>query len=213
MIAVDAIDFDKDGTGLVPAVVQDAASGEILMLAWMNRTSFAETLRTGLATFWSRSRNELWQKGATSGHFLKVKGIATDCDADALVIQATPVGPACHTGARSCFYEPVEGAPSLDRSSLAPLAELERTLEERRVNPPEGSYVAKLFANETKRHKKVGEEATELVIASLQNKPDEVASEAADLVFHALVLLKAHGLGLGDVAKVLEGRVGAPRRE
>lgn len=207
------IDFDKDGSGLIPAVVQDARTGEVLMLAWMNREALAATLETGDATFWSRSRKALWRKGDTSGNVLKVRGIRTDCDADALVVSAEPTGPACHTGERSCFFEPLEEAPAMTRSSLIPIAELERTLEARKVNAPEGSYVAKLFANETKRHKKVGEEATELIIASLQNKPDEVASEAADLLFHALVLLKSHGLGLEDVAKVLESRVDAPRRE
>lgn len=213
MKSVSAIDFGKDGSGLVPAVVQDVRTGEVLMLAWMNREALEATLKTGDATFWSRSRGALWRKGETSGNVLKVRGVATDCDADAIVVQAEPTGPACHTGERSCFFEPVDDAPAVVRSSLVPIADLERTLESRKANAPEGSYVAKLFANETKRHKKVGEEATELVIASLQNKPDEVASEAADLLFHALVLLKSHGLGLEDVAKVLESRVDAPRRE
>lgn len=213
MKSIDDIDFGKDGTGLVPAVVQDAKTGETLMLAWMNAEALRLSIETGDATFFSRSRQALWRKGETSGNVLKVRGVRTDCDSDAILLICEPTGPACHTGERSCFFEPVEGAPSFERSSLVPLAALERTLEERRVNPPEGSYVAKLFANETKRHKKVGEEATELVIASLQNRPEEIASEAADLLFHALVLLKSHGLGLDDVARVLESRVGAPRRE
>lgn len=213
MKSVSAIDFDKDGTGLVPAVVQDVRTGEVLMLAWMNRQALEATLKTGEATFWSRSRGALWRKGETSGNVLKVRGVATDCDADAIVVQAEPTGPACHTGKRGCFFESVENAPAVVRSSLVPIADLERTLESRKVNAPEGSYVAKLFSDETKRHKKVGEEATELVIASLQNKPGEVAGEAADLLFHALVLLKSHDLGLEDVAKVLESRVDAPRRE
>jgi phosphoribosyl-ATP pyrophosphohydrolase/phosphoribosyl-AMP cyclohydrolase len=206
------IDFDKDGTGLVPAVVQDARTGEVLMLAWQNREALEATVRDGEATFWSRSRRELWRKGATSGHVQRVKGLATDCDRDAVLMQVEPAGPACHTGERTCFHERVEGAGPVS-SALRGLVELERTLEERRVAPPEGSYVAKLYADESKRHKKVGEEATELVVASLRGKRDEVVTEAADLLFHAMVLLRSHGVALAEVAAELERRVGAPRRE
>lgn len=207
------VDFEKDARGLVPCVVQDAATGEVLMLAWQNREALAETIRTGEATFFSRSRNELWRKGATSGNVQRVKSAATDCDRDAVLLQVEPAGPACHTGERTCFHAPLTGAEPARRTELAPLADLDRMLEDRRRDAPEGSYVAKLYANETKRHKKVGEEATELVVASLQGRRDEIVSEAADLVFHALVLLRAQGLGLGDVAAELDRRVGAPRRE
>lgn len=213
VVRVEDVAFDKDGAGLVPAVAQDASTGEILMLAWMNREALSETLRTGEATFWSRSRNELWRKGATSGNVLKVRSIALDCDADAILLKVDPTGPACHTGARTCFHRDLESAAVSEPLPMEILAHVERTLEERRTNPPEGSYVAKLYADEAKRHKKVGEEATELVVASLRGSKEEIAGEAADLLFHALVLLRTHGLALDDVAHVLGKRIGAPRRE
>lgn len=206
------VDFDKDPSGLVPAVVQDARSGEVLMLAYQNRDALEATLATGEATFWSRSRGELWRKGGTSGNVQRVVRAAVDCDADAVVLQVEPAGPACHTGERTCFHRSLGELPPLE-SPLEGLLALERILEERRLNPPEGSYVAKLYAKEAKRHKKVGEEASELIVASLQGRRDEVVSEAADLLFHAMVLLRTHGVSLEDVSRELEGRIGAPRRE
>lgn len=211
-IDVDAIDFAKQG-GLVPVVVQDARSGEVLTVAYQNREALEETLRTGQATFWSRSRNELWRKGATSGHTQRVVGVSTDCDRDAIVLQVEPAGPACHTGERTCFHVGLEGAPDSRPMPIAALVALEDVLEQRRVDPPEGSYVAKLYADANKRHKKVGEEATELVVASLSGTREELVGEAADLLFHAMVLLRSHGVSLSEVADVLERRVGAPRRE
>jgi phosphoribosyl-ATP pyrophosphohydrolase/phosphoribosyl-AMP cyclohydrolase len=211
-VAPSAIDFDKGG-GLVPAVVQDSRTGEVLMLAWQSRESLDATIATGEATFWSRSRKELWRKGATSGHVQRIRGIATDCDGDAVLLQVDPAGPACHTGERTCFHRDVASAPSVQAHALAGLATLEKTLTERRLSPPEGSYVAKLYSDETKRHKKVGEEATELVIASLKGTREEVMFEAADLVFHTMVLLQSHGISLVEVAAELERRIGAPRRE
>jgi phosphoribosyl-ATP pyrophosphohydrolase/phosphoribosyl-AMP cyclohydrolase len=178
------------------------------MLAWMNRESLARTLASGKATFFSRSRNELWEKGATSGNIQSVKSIALDCDRDAILLRVDPRGPACHTGARSCFFEAVQpGAPAPGET----LGALERVLRSRRENPPEGSYTAKLFADEALRHKKLGEEATELVIASLKGDAKEIAHEAADLVYHALVVLQAHRMGLADVAAVLREREGKRR--
>jgi phosphoribosyl-ATP pyrophosphohydrolase/phosphoribosyl-AMP cyclohydrolase len=211
-VSLDEIDFAK-GNGLVPAVVQDARTGEVLMLAWQNREALAETIATGDATFWSRSRNELWRKGATSGHTQKVESIAVDCDADSVLMQVQPAGPACHTGEDTCFYRPLEGFKNTSSGSIDGLLALERTLEERRINPPEGSYVAKLFADEDKRHKKVGEEATELVIASLKGQREAIVFESADLLFHMMVLLQSHGIGLHEVSAELEKRIGAPRRE
>lgn len=211
-IDVDAIDFAKQG-GLVPVVVQDARTGEVLTVAYQNREALEETLRTGQATFWSRSRNELWRKGATSGHSQRVVGISTDCDRDAIVLQVEPAGPACHTGERTCFHVGLEGVPDARPVPIASLVALEDVLEQRRIDPPEGSYVAKLYADANKRHKKVGEEATELVVASLTGTREELVGEAADLLFHAMVLLRSHGVSLSEVAGVLERRVGAPRRE
>ena len=210
-IAPGQLSFDEKG--LLPAVVQDAQSGEVLMLAWQSREALARTLETGRATFFSRSRGRLWTKGEESGNTQSVRALKTDCDADAVLLRVDPAGPACHTGARSCFFRAVEGAPEAKPAPGETLAGLEKLLRERQSAPPPGSYSAKLFDNETLRHKKVGEEASELIIASLRGTREEIAGEAADLVFHALVLLRAHGLGLADVAEVLRAREGAPRRE
>jgi phosphoribosyl-AMP cyclohydrolase / phosphoribosyl-ATP pyrophosphohydrolase len=196
-----------DAQGLAPAIVQDALSGEVLMLAWMSRESLRQTLETGLATFWSRSRKQLWVKGATSGNTQRVRAVRLDCDCDALLVRVDPAGPACHTGARSCF---LTGEP-LDPTPGETLAALERVLRSRKDDAPEGSYTAKLFANEPLRHKKIGEEATELVMASLKGTKEEIAGEAADLLFHALVLLQSHGLGLREVTEVLRSREGKRR--
>jgi phosphoribosyl-ATP pyrophosphohydrolase/phosphoribosyl-AMP cyclohydrolase len=199
-----------DALGLAPAIVQDAASGEVLMLAWMNRESLRQTLDTGLATFWSRSRGELWVKGATSGNTQAVHSVRLDCDQDAILVRVEPAGPACHTGARSCFLagEPLRDGPPSPGETLAAL---ERVLQSRKQAAPEGSYTAKLFADETLRHKKVGEEAAELVIASLRGSRQEIAHEAADLLYHALVLLQSHDMGLKEVAEVLRTREGKRR--
>lgn len=197
-----------DDKGLVPAVVQDARTGEVLMLAWMNAEALEKTRTTGQATFWSRSRGELWVKGATSGNTQAVQSIRADCDQDAVLVRVEPAGPACHTGARSCFFEVLqEGPPSPGET----LGSLELVLRERRRDPPEGSYTARLFADEALRHKKIGEEAAELITASLRGTREEIAHEAADLIFHALVLLQAHGMGLQDVAAELRKREGKRR--
>ena len=211
----DPIDAEKlafDDKGLIPAIVQDAQSGEVLMLAWQSREALDKTLVTGKATFYSRSRQTLWVKGETSGNVQSVQALKTDCDADAVLMHVEAAGPACHTGARSCFFRGVAGAPEAAPAAGETLLHLERVLAERQKAPPPGSYTAKLFASETTRHKKIGEEATELVIASLKGTRVEIAGEAADLVFHAMVLLRAHGMGLSDVAEVLRARENAPRR-
>jgi len=204
-------DVKWDPLGLAPAIVQDAASGEVLMLAWMNRESLRLTLATGFATFWSRSRGELWVKGATSGNTQAVRAVRLDCDQDAILVRVDPAGPACHTGARSCFLagKPLRDGPPSPGETLAAL---ERVLQSRKQAAPEGSYTAKLFADETLRHKKVAEEAAELVIASLRSNRQEIAQEAADLLYHALVLLRSHDMGLDEVAQVLRAREGKPRR-
>jgi phosphoribosyl-ATP pyrophosphohydrolase/phosphoribosyl-AMP cyclohydrolase len=204
-------DLKYDDRGLVPCVVQDAASGEVLTLAWQSREALERTLRSGQATFWSRSRGEIWVKGATSGNTQSVRAARTDCDHDVVLLRVEPRGPACHTGARSCFFEAVAGAPDAPESPGETLARLERVLLERRADAPSGSYTAKLYADENLRHKKIGEEATELVMASLRGDKDAVAEEAADLLYHALVLLQSHGVGLREVADKLRGREGGRR--
>ena len=195
------IKFDQNG--LVPAIVQDAASGQVLMLAWMNREALDKTLSGGKATFWSRSRDQLWVKGETSGNTQWVQAVQLDCDQDAVLLRVDPEGPACHTGAQSCFFDALKLAPPAPGETLAAL---ERVLESRKDAPPPASYTAKLFADEALRHKKVGEEAAELITASLRGKREEIAHEAADLLYHAMVLLKAHGMGLKEVAEELRKR-------
>ena len=204
-------DLKYDERGLVPCIVQDAATGEVLTLAWQSREALERTLRSGQATFWSRSRGEIWVKGATSGNSQAVRGVRTDCDHDAVLLRVEPRGPACHTGARSCFFEAVQGSPSETEAPGETLARLEQVLRDRRSEPPAGSYTAKLYADENLRHKKIGEEATELVMASLRGDKDAVAEEAADLVYHALVLLQSHGVGLQEVADKLRAREGRRR--
>ena len=207
MIGPEDVSYDE--RGLVPCIVQDAATGEVLMLAWQTREALERTLRTGQATFWSRSRNELWVKGATSGNTQAVTAVSADCDRDAVLVRVVPAGPACHTGARSCFFESL--GPVAPEPAGATLARLDALLQERRQKAPEGSYTARLYADDNLRHKKIGEEATELVMASLRGDPDAVANEAADVLYHLLVLLRAHGLGLQDVAEKLREREGKRR--
>lgn len=184
---------------LIPAIVRDAKSGAILTLAWMNEESLRRTRESGETWFWSRSRNDLWHKGATSGNTQKVVHIATDCDSDALVISVNPDGPACHTGADSCF----EGVPP-PAFDLSPLM---ATLRSRHAERPEGSYAASLFnAGRDKILKKIGEEATEVVIAAKGETRERLVSEVADLVFHLSVLMVEASVEWGEVGLELKRR-------
>jgi phosphoribosyl-ATP pyrophosphohydrolase/phosphoribosyl-AMP cyclohydrolase len=209
-----AIRWNDDG--LVPAIVQDATSKEVLMLAYMNRESLARTLETGETWFWSRSRGELWNKGATSGHKQKVKAIAYDCDGDALLVQVEQVGPACHTGKYSCFHNPAgpsgeaaEREPSSDRFRM--LNELESIIAKRYAERPEGAYTTYLFEKGLdKILKKVGEETAEVIIAAKNRDNDELRYETADLIFHMMVLLRERGLPLDDVMAELASRYNKP---
>lgn len=209
-------------TGLAPAIIQDAKTRQVLMLGYMNAESFNKTLESGLVTFYSRSRQELWTKGETSGNYLHFISYATDCDGDALLIKANPDGPTCHTGSYTCWDEPKNecgnvkdesdkesgcGDQKEDVSSLVFLKKLESVIKQRRTQSPETSYTAKLFSKGiNKIAQKVGEEAVEVVIESKDNNDDLFLNEAADLVFHFMVLLEAKNKGLGDVVKVLIGR-------
>jgi phosphoribosyl-ATP pyrophosphohydrolase/phosphoribosyl-AMP cyclohydrolase len=188
-----------DSNGLVPAIIRDAHTGAVLTLAYMNEESLAKTRETGETWFWSRSRNELWHKGATSGNTQRVVHIATDCDGDALVVTVEPRGPACHTGADTCFAD----VPPLM------LERLMRVLRDRHEKRPTGSYSTYLFnEGRDKILKKIGEEATEVVIAAKGESRDRTISEIADLVFHLSVLMVDAGIGWGDVEEELEKRAG-----
>jgi phosphoribosyl-ATP pyrophosphohydrolase/phosphoribosyl-AMP cyclohydrolase len=200
MINCDDIRFDE--RGLIPAIVQDAATREVLTLAYMNRESLARTLETNQTWFWSRSRNQLWHKGETSGNTQEVVNLALDCDTDAILVLVKPAGPACHTGAVSCF-DPSTHKPSLG-SLLDQLYELIQSRERER---PAGSYTTYLFAEGLdKILKKVGEEAAETIIAAKNDDDARLTAETSDLLYHLLVLLVARGVSLADIAQELASR-------
>jgi phosphoribosyl-AMP cyclohydrolase / phosphoribosyl-ATP pyrophosphohydrolase len=203
-LPVDRIKYDD--RGLVPAIVQDYLDGTVLMMAWMNSESLTKTLATGETWFWSRSRQEFWHKGATSGHIQHVKDIRYDCDSDALLISVEQVGDiACHTGERSCFHQidaTTAAAPPADT-----LSSLYQTICDRRDNPREGSYTQSLFAGgDNKILKKIGEEAVEVVMACKDDQPNEIAGEVADLFYHTLVAIAHHNVSIRDVYRELQKR-------
>ena len=202
-----AIDLSKvkfDDKGLIPAIAQDAVTGQVLMLAYMNAESLQLTLDSGYATYYSRSRQQLWKKGETSGHLQKVVALALDCDNDAILLTVEQTGPACHTGETSCFHHPVMGeAPA----TAAVLESVYRTVCDRAANPKEGSYTNYLLQKGIEKTcKKVGEEASETIIASIKGSPAETRYEAADLQYHLLVLLFQMGLKPADIWAELAGR-------
>src|SRR4051794_30402498 len=199
-----------DGQGLIPAIVQHARSGEVLMLGYMNQEALDRTQATGRVTFWSRSRSELWEKGATSGNTLNLVAIREDCDGDALLILAEPAGPTCHTGARSCFL-PAPGPSDEAVPAMAPasgiVTQLVDLIARRNREQAEGSYTVKLLNSGVDRiAKKVGEEATEVVIGAMKGDRAELRYELADLIYHTLVLLEQQGLAIEDVWRELDGR-------
>lgn len=197
------IDFNK-GNGLVPAVVQDAVTGKVLMLGYMNEESYKLTLEKGLVTFYSRSRKTLWTKGETSGNYLQLRDILIDCDGDTLLVKAVPSGPVCHTGKDTCFGE--ENDPQ-SASSTDFLAYLEGVIRDRKEHPQEGSYTNRLFSKGiNKIAQKVGEEAVELIIEAKDDDKDLFLGEAADLMYHLLVLLTEKGCTLSEVTDVLKSR-------
>ncbi|HKG48189.1 MAG TPA: bifunctional phosphoribosyl-AMP cyclohydrolase/phosphoribosyl-ATP diphosphatase HisIE [Pyrinomonadaceae bacterium] len=200
MINADDIRFDE--RGLIPAIVQDAATREVLTLAYMNRESLARTLETNQTWFWSRSRNALWHKGETSGNTQQVVSLALDCDRDAIVVLVNPAGPACHTGAVSCFDTGTQ------QQNLGPLLnELYELIQHRERERPAGSYTTYLFEEGLdKILKKVGEESAETIIAAKNDDDARLTAEAADLVYHLLVLLVARGVSLTDIAQELGRR-------
>jgi phosphoribosyl-AMP cyclohydrolase / phosphoribosyl-ATP pyrophosphohydrolase len=192
-----------DERGLVPCVVQDWRTGEVLTLAYMNAEALARTRETGEMHFWSRSRDELWHKGETSGNVQALKAIRYDCDADALLALVEPAGPACHTGERTCFHRgDMELAPG------EALPALERVLADRAAQRPDGSYTVDLLDDPERLGEKVREEADEVVRAAAGEPDERVAEEAADVLYHLAVLLRARGLDIADVEQVLNGRRG-----
>jgi phosphoribosyl-AMP cyclohydrolase / phosphoribosyl-ATP pyrophosphohydrolase len=193
------IDWSKGG-GLVPCVTQDALTGQVLTLAYMNEEALRATRESGFVHFWSRSRGKLWKKGEESGHVQRVVAIDADCDGDALLVKVRREGPACHTGADSCFHERVFGEGDVV------LADLERAIESRRGASAESSHTAKLLGNENLRLKKLTEEAGEVLMAAKDHDKAALASEAADVAYHLLVILHAEGLAWRDVLAVLEKR-------
>lgn len=204
-----------DTHGLVPAIVQDAVSKEVLMMAYMNKESLGKTLESGETWFWSRSRSELWHKGATSGHIQKVRSLRYDCDGDTLLVLVEQTGPACHTGSYSCFYNDVKigalaeaGQPAeAAQDRFAILNALEATIAKRDAERPEGAYTTYLFEKGVdKILKKVGEEAAEVIIAAKNRDQDELRYEASDLIFHLMVLLREQKLPLDEVMRELDRR-------
>lgn len=193
--------------GLLPAIVQDATTGKVLMLGYMSPESLEKTLDSGLVTFFSRSRQTLWTKGETSGNTLSMRSIAYDCDGDALLIRADAAGPTCHTGEESCFYRQLTG--SEDKDLAATLFSLEKVIATRQRERPEGSYTSYLFDKGIdKILKKVGEESAEVIIAAKNTDREELVSESADLLYHLLVLLRDRGVPLTDIMEKLEERKG-----
>lgn len=194
------INFDKSPDGLIPAVIQDAQTGKVLMLGYMNREAYEKTAAENIVTFFSRSKQRLWTKGETSNNFLHVRDMLADCDGDTLLIKASPDGPTCHTGADTCFNEVNQGRGQF-------LNQLQGIIHDRKVNPSDTSYTTTLFnQGVNKIAQKVGEEAVELVIEAKDANDDLFRGEAADLLFHFLVLLEQKNMDLDDIVAVLESR-------
>lgn len=198
------IDFEKLG-GLVPAIIQDAKTKNVLMLGFMNQEAYEKTVKTKKVTFWSRTRNTLWTKGETSGNYLNLVSIQNDCDNDTLLVKVNPVGPTCHTGTDTCWGE--ENTPLDDSNPLLFLSELQDFIEKRHEEMPEGSYTTKLFKDGVnKMAQKVGEEALETVIEATNGTNDKLIYEASDMFYHLLVLLTSKGLRIEDIALELQKR-------
>ena len=205
------IDFEKMG-GLVPAIIQDATTRQVLMLGFMNEEAYEKTVATMHVTFWSRTRNTLWTKGETSGHFLNLVDMKIDCDNDTLLVRVNPVGPTCHTGTDTCWGEentPIDnGQLTMDNSNpLLFLSELQSFIDKRKQEMPEGSYTTSLFTKGVNKiAQKVGEEALETVIEATNGTDDHLVYEASDLLYHLIVLLTEKGLRIEDVAEELHKR-------
>lgn len=212
---MDKVQLNYDEKGLIPAIVQDAYTGDVLMLAYMNRESLDKSIETGFAHYWSRSRQQLWMKGETSGNTQKICNIYYDCDMDTLLLKVEQKGNACHTGNKTCFFNILEvfkedrptDEDGFDKADAKILYELYSVIEDRKQNPIEGSYTNYLFDEGIdKILKKVGEEATEVVIGAKNNSHDEVVYEVSDLIYHLLVLLVNQSINIDDIFKELQSR-------
>jgi phosphoribosyl-ATP pyrophosphohydrolase/phosphoribosyl-AMP cyclohydrolase len=206
---IETLDFAK-GEGLMPAVVQHAITGAVLMVGYMNREALRETLSRRHVVFYSRTKRRLWEKGETSGHFLELDQVRTDCDRDALLVTARPLGPVCHEGTATCFsddFDEVRASSLTSGERLAFVATLEGVIEKRIAESPQGSYTARLFAEGPKRiAQKVGEEGLEVALAAVAEADDKIVSESADLIYHLLVLLRSRGLSFQGVVAELQSR-------
>lgn len=216
-LELDLSKIKYDDNGLVPAVVQDAITKEMLMLAYMSEESLKLSLESGETWYWSRSRQELWHKGATSGHTQRIRSIHYDCDGDTLLVRVEQEGPACHTGSYSCFHNPLPVKGQTDREETVQgdrfgmIGELESTIAQRYAERPEGAYTTYLFEKGLdKILKKFGEESIEVVIAAKNSDNEELRAEAGDLLFHLMVLLRERGVSLDEVMAVLRDRHGKP---
>ena len=200
-------DFKRNSDGMLPVVVQDYKTQEVLIAAYMNQEAFETTVRSGRMTYWSRSRQELWVKGLTSGHFQYVKELCIDCDNDTLLAKVAQVGAACHTGNRSCFYRTILKKDYVERNPLKVFEEVYSVIEDRKIHPKEGSYTNYLFDKGIdKILKKVGEEATEIIIAAKNPNPEEIKYEISDFLYHVMVLMAERGVTWEDIARELADR-------
>ena len=204
---LDFSTFKKDEHGLVPAIVQDYKTGEVLMLAYMNEESFAKTMELGKMTYYSRSRQELWIKGETSGHYQYVKELKIDCDKDTILAKVSQIGPACHTGSRSCFFTDLVTKEYNDTDPMTILNEVYDVIADRKEHPREGSYTNYLFDKGIdKILKKLGEEATEIVIAAKNPEPEEIKYEISDFLYHMMVLMAEKGVTWEQITQELSHR-------
>lgn len=206
-------DLKYDASGLIPAVIQQEGTGEVLMVAYMNAESLVKTVETGYTWFWSRSRQKYWQKGESSGHVQRVSEIRYDCDADCLLVTVDQAGPgACHTGERSCFYRVLDGSVRPEAAASAPslgsvLDDLYAVLQQRKAELPEGSYTTKLLSGpEDSLLKKIAEESGEVIMAAKDHDSEHLRYEIGDLVYHLLVVMTREGISLGDLAAELDSR-------
>lgn len=201
--ALNLLDWNKDSSGLLPAIVQDYQTSQVLMLGYMNPAALAKTLDSKQVTFFSRSKQRLWTKGESSGHVLQLVDIHVDCDHDTLLVTANPIGPTCHTGTLTCFGD----QPLTATTQLAFLSTLEAVIAQRIVDHPEGSYTARIWSQgKTRMAQKVGEEGVEVALAAVTQEDDRLISESADLLYHLALLLKSRDLSLAEVVKELQQR-------